>query len=303
MLVFRLLEQLTQVYSTVLIPHFQGLISGLNMSFFDVEKIAVRAVRLRQLAVRIDHRAGVIKLGSEAHESRAMRRRLANVATRLQVVADSVAPSADEMTAVPQDRREQVFHFARLYSEAHRKEVQRRMKAVQKRKEEKEKALMKLHQEVSCFFRFGSARATRVAPPPFPVARRAGRGWNGDKCKLQQWARGSPRELASVRKDSLATLNESSFEAGWRSGDLDTVIIGRQHLSTRPTCPSAHSPHPRCAFRPSLPRLLFFLFLMFTGGRPAPGAGKSNEGAGKRSSCGRGGGAQDRCRAGHQRQA
>ena len=245
MLVFRLLEQLTQVYSTVLIPHFQGLISGLNMSFFDVEKIAVRAVRLRQLAVRIDHRAGVIKLGSEAHESRAMRRRLANVATRLQVVADSVAPSADETTSVPQDRREQVFHFARLYSEAHRKEVQRRMKAVQKRKEEKEKALMKLHQEVSFYCSFCSAT---------PCS------------KLQQWARGSPRELASVRKDLLATVNESSFEAGWRSGDLDTVIIGRQHISV---CSSTHLPHHRCVFcvPPPTPRAMSFayalLFLLY----------------------------------------
>jgi translation initiation factor 3 subunit A len=160
LLVFRLLEHLTQVYSTVLIPNFQNLISGLNVSFFDVEKIAVRAVRLRQLAVRIDHRAGIIKLGTESTEKDSMRRRLTTLASRLQVVAEAIAPAPEETSVVPRDRRDQVFDYARIFSEDHRKEIMRRKDHVQRRKEEKEKALYKQHQDVSPYSLNEESRVT-----------------------------------------------------------------------------------------------------------------------------------------------
>jgi len=160
LLVFRLLEHLTQVYSTVLIPNFQNLISGLNVSFFDVEKIAVRAVRLRQLAVRIDHRAGIIKLGTESTEKDSMRRRLTTLASRLQVVAEAIAPAPEETSVVPRDRRDQVFDYARIFSEDHRKEIMRRKDHVQRRKEEKEKAIYKQHQDVSPYSLNKDSRVT-----------------------------------------------------------------------------------------------------------------------------------------------
>lgn len=149
LLVFRLLEQLTTVYSTVTIANFQTLIGGLRMSFFDVEKLAVKAMRLRQLAVRIDHRAGIIRLGSEAQETAAMRKQLTALAARLQSVAESIAPQPTEGTIVPVDRREQVFHFARIHSETHRREMARRKAQVAVRREAAERAIMQQQMMVS----------------------------------------------------------------------------------------------------------------------------------------------------------
>lgn len=151
LLVFRLLEQLSTVYSTVLISNFQSLIAGLRMSFFDVEKLAVRAMKLRQLAVRIDHRAGVIRLGTESQETPATRRQLTSLASRLQTVVDTLLPQASEGSVVPNDRREQLFHFARIHSEHHRVEMHRRHGVVRRRREDAESALQNLKQNVSIF--------------------------------------------------------------------------------------------------------------------------------------------------------
>lgn len=50
--------QLSAVYSTVRLAHFRELVAGLTLSFNDVEKLIVRCVKNRQLAVRVDHRNG-----------------------------------------------------------------------------------------------------------------------------------------------------------------------------------------------------------------------------------------------------
>jgi translation initiation factor 3 subunit A len=149
LLVFRLLEQLSAVYSSVLISNFQGLIGGLRMSFFDVEKLAVRAMKLRQLAVRIDHRSGIIRFGTDAQETAVTRRQLTALAARLQIVADALSPQPAEGAVVPVDRREQIFHLARIHSEAHRKEVHRRHVQVRQRREAAERAHLQQVMQVS----------------------------------------------------------------------------------------------------------------------------------------------------------
>ena len=246
LLVFRLLEQLSQVYSTVMIPHFQGLIAGLNMSFFDVEKLAVRAVKTRMLAVRIDHRAGTMRLGSEAHETPALRRKLATVAGRLQRVVDSIAPQPEEGATVPQDRREQVFHYARVHTEAHRKEARRRMLLVQKRRNEAEQAAFKKNSEVSERARIAAAAAATAAAYAPPQA------------SCSSVPRVLPRWPASVRKDCLATRTPS-FEAARRlfrrSGDrhnwaaTSTLRPHRPRNRLTRDSPLPASPRPRHSVR------------------------------------------------------
>jgi translation initiation factor 3 subunit A len=192
LLVFRLLEQLSQVYSTVMIPHFQGLIAGLNMSFFDVEKLAVRAVKTRMLAVRIDHRAGTMRLGSEAHETPAVRRKLATVASRLQRVVDNISPPPEEGSNVPQDRREQVFHYARVHTEAHRKEARRRAQLVQKRRSEAEQAAYKKNSEVRRASAKSCASCASTAPMP--------------RTRFSRLAHAHARALASARQASCSSV-------------------------------------------------------------------------------------------------
>lgn len=59
--VVRAMQQLSKVYSSVRVDFVQRLISGLEMPFFEVEKLIVAAVQRKQLQMRIDHNAGCIR--------------------------------------------------------------------------------------------------------------------------------------------------------------------------------------------------------------------------------------------------
>ena len=133
LLVFRLLEQLTAVYSVVRIDHFRGLISGLRLSFHDVEKLLVRAVRQRQLALRIDHRGGVMHLGNEVMEAATVRRQLAELSARLQLLVEAVYPGED--AGVTPERRDTVFAAARRMADVTRKVFEQRRETIKQRKE------------------------------------------------------------------------------------------------------------------------------------------------------------------------
>ena len=56
LVVFRLLEALSQVYQSVRLSHFRSLLKGLSLSASQVEIMVVDAVQQQGLNVRIDHR-------------------------------------------------------------------------------------------------------------------------------------------------------------------------------------------------------------------------------------------------------
>jgi translation initiation factor 3 subunit A len=233
LLVFRLLEQLSAVYSTVLIPSFQGLIAGLRMSFFDVEKLAVRAMKLRQLAVRIDHRAGVIRLGSDTQETPASRRQLTLLAARLQAVADALEPASAEGSVVPADRREQIFHFARIHGEAHRREMHRRHVVVRQRREATLYAMEQARIQVRMRARRQPTPTHTQHPPRVVFASRT-------PSKLQQWAcafvlcHARPLPFSSVRGHRLATLTRRCLRRPGRRGESRAPSGNRYNWAATP---------------------------------------------------------------------
>jgi len=90
LLLFRMLEQLTGVYTHMRLDQFRTLTSTLTLSFSEVEKFLMRAVRSRQLALRIDHRAQIIILGSDATEAASVRKQLSELSARLQLLAEAI---------------------------------------------------------------------------------------------------------------------------------------------------------------------------------------------------------------------
>jgi translation initiation factor 3 subunit A len=153
LLVFRLLEQLTAVYSTVRLDGFRELIGGLRtLSFHDVEKLLVRAVRQRQLALRIDHRGGVMHLGNDVMEAATMRRQLAELSARLQLLVEAVSPGED--TGVAPSRKTAVFNEAARRAESTQKVFEQRREKIKQRKEAIQRA--------------ANQRKTDVSAPPLP---------------------------------------------------------------------------------------------------------------------------------------
>ena len=104
LLVFRLLQQLSSVFSTLRLSVFNDMCTGLSLNPLDVQKLIARSVKAGQLAVRMDHRTGVLRLGSHTSDATAMRRQLSELAARLHAVVESLAvdagtPAADAQAA------------------------------------------------------------------------------------------------------------------------------------------------------------------------------------------------------------
>lgn len=157
LVVFRLLQQLTAVYTTVKIDFFRGLIGGMSLSFLDVQKLIARAVKARQLTVRMDLRAGVMRLGADALETAAMRRQLTELAVRLQAVMDSMTPTAGGAAAAAAETkaRERVDRRSTLFEAALRDmadapgRAQARREEIEMRKDTEDRRRMIMARKVS----------------------------------------------------------------------------------------------------------------------------------------------------------
>jgi translation initiation factor 3 subunit A len=150
LIVFRLVQQLTAVYTTVRIDFFKGLLSGLRMSAHDVEKLIVRAAKARRLAVRLDHLGGTMRLGTDALETATMRRQLTELAARLAVVVHTIAPTTETASATA--RREAVFARARRTLLDAQQAALARVGEIERRKEEEELAKQQAAAEVRVCF-------------------------------------------------------------------------------------------------------------------------------------------------------
>ncbi|RYG41518.1 hypothetical protein EON68_02995, partial [archaeon] len=125
--IFRTLQQLCNVYSTMSLTAFRGITTGLTLNHNDVERLIARAVRNGMLPIRLDHRAGSLYLGRDAMESTAMRRQLTELAVRLTVVVNAVkrlrgAQVVPDQAAV---RLSAAFDAARTFTSVHDEYVKR----------------------------------------------------------------------------------------------------------------------------------------------------------------------------------
>lgn len=176
LLVQRVLEQLTRVYTVVRLPVFENLVAPLSLSNHEIEQVIVRAVRSRLLQVRIDHQQGCLRLGEVNMESGALRKQLAQLSQGLHTATDCLsAKQQSQKVQLPSSlvsRRDATFREAKETLPKAQEEALKRKDEIERRKEgaerEKEIKAREVCNELFCrhvVFLFG---------------------WLGSRSKLQQ---------------------------------------------------------------------------------------------------------------------
>ena len=102
LLVQRLIKQLTTVYSSVTIAYFKSLITGLKISYHQVEQLIVRSVQNGFVQVKIDHRKGCLRFGDMTLESKVMAAQLTTLGRKLNDFVKIIQPQdkADALTTM-----------------------------------------------------------------------------------------------------------------------------------------------------------------------------------------------------------
>jgi translation initiation factor 3 subunit A len=165
--VARQLEQLARVFSVLRLDRFFAMIAGVSVASEDVEKLIVRAGRLRRVPVRIDHAAGCLRFGDDALDSDSARRQLSDLSTRLTAVcgrlaAAGVAAAADGERAAAA-KRDAAFAAAWEGMDVARKAIADRLTETERRKEESERSRALLDREVRVCGRARARLPRRVA--------------------------------------------------------------------------------------------------------------------------------------------
>ena len=169
LIVFRLLQQLSRVYSTLSLSVFRSLLTGLTLPFHDIEKLVARSVKNRQLQVRIDPRGGLMRFGGALElEASDVRKQLIDLAGKLHGVMAVVAPG--NLSVERFKRREGVFAAARATLPSAPREAKKRKDEIERRKEIAERSRQIQEREVRVS---GGARRpyipSSLPPPPHPL--------------------------------------------------------------------------------------------------------------------------------------
>ncbi|GLC73813.1 hypothetical protein PLESTF_001423800 [Pleodorina starrii] len=142
--VLRLLKQLSEVYSVMRISELAAMVPF--FTFAEVEAVVVDAVKYDYLQMRVDYRNGTLHFGAQHVESDKVRGHLASVAKRLAKAMTMINPPPQPLPAAEASRREAIIRAARETLEGeHLKAVARKM-AIEKKKEEAERALFEAEQ-------------------------------------------------------------------------------------------------------------------------------------------------------------
>jgi translation initiation factor 3 subunit A len=148
---YRLLMQLTEVYSFLTMDFFEGLVKPLTLSGEELELEVARGCRAQLLKVRLDHCGRCIRLGAESMESGRMRSQLSALATALsdivpQLPMDSIASSSAAMFDI---KRTKVFDFARQSEDGTLAENLQRLKEIEQRREQQAREIEVKKRQVS----------------------------------------------------------------------------------------------------------------------------------------------------------
>lgn len=144
--VLRLLKQLSEVYSVMRISELAALVPF--YTFAEVEAVVVDAVKHDYLQMRVDHRNGTLHFGSQQVESDKIRGHLSSIAKRLAKAVAMMAGPGTEVarSAAEVAQKEAIIKAARETLEGeHLKAVARKM-AIERKKEEAERALFEAEQ-------------------------------------------------------------------------------------------------------------------------------------------------------------
>lgn len=153
--ILRMLQQTSQVYTSMKMSHLQKMIPFL--SFDEVEKLVVDAVKFNYLQIKIDYQNQCVHFGSQILESEKIRNHLTVLAKRLNravaLVHEDAGVRVEKPKASTQDilagiEKEHRRVLARKVLIERRKEEQERMLQEQEREEENRKRIQqKLNEE------------------------------------------------------------------------------------------------------------------------------------------------------------
>jgi translation initiation factor 3 subunit A len=149
LVVLRTLQQLSSVYSNVTLSQLRKLFGGLSISQYEIEALVLRVSRQRLLAVRIDHREGCMRFGSDLLEVSSVRRSLTELATRLKSVIDDRLPSSSSKLASTEEQRSFLFKLARESAREDPQLASKRQEEIERRKYLQEVRKKQLEKEVS----------------------------------------------------------------------------------------------------------------------------------------------------------
>jgi len=193
---YRLLMQLTEVYSFLTMDFFEGLVAPLTLSGEELELEVARGCRAQLLKVRLDHCGRCIRLGAESMESGHMRTQLSALAAALGDIVPKLPKdgAAASSAALFEDKCGKVFELARQSEDGTLAENQKRLQEIEDRNRQAAREAEVKKREVSlstcccrCVFGlFGSAHTSRLSDwPPMPVGLLCGVRYNAKAvCRL-----------------------------------------------------------------------------------------------------------------------
>eukprot|EP01041_Mallomonas_annulata_P007659 gene7659-15674_t len=116
-IVLRLIQQLSKVYTAVKMDFIKSLLVGLDLSYFEVEKIIIDGVARKQLSLRLDHSTGCVRFGASVSMGPALESKMLDISSKLNIVA-----AALEKT-VHATKKDEISSKRRVYLELVASEV------------------------------------------------------------------------------------------------------------------------------------------------------------------------------------
>eukprot|EP00239_Pterosperma_sp_CCMP1384_P002815 CAMPEP_0197846884 /NCGR_PEP_ID=MMETSP1438-20131217/4694_1 /TAXON_ID=1461541 /ORGANISM="Pterosperma sp., Strain CCMP1384" /LENGTH=1059 /DNA_ID=CAMNT_0043458663 /DNA_START=84 /DNA_END=3263 /DNA_ORIENTATION=- len=139
--ILRLLQQVSQVYQSMKMPHLQSMIPFLT--FDEVEKQIVDAVKYNYIQVRIDYQKQSVLFGSQFLESDKIKNHLTTLTKRLNKAVSMVA--AESAPVAPKERAP-VSQILEAIEDEHKLVLARKV-IIERRKEEQERLLLEQERE------------------------------------------------------------------------------------------------------------------------------------------------------------
>jgi translation initiation factor 3 subunit A len=140
-LIMRVLEGLSERYTTVTIPNFRSYLSGIRLPFEKVEQMVVRIAKSGGVRVSIDHHADVLRFGGAQLETEGVRGQLTQLALQLAAVTDTIrhANGGEAVAQAEAAERHVIFEAVSKKLDLQHKEALARKEIIEKRKEDAER--------------------------------------------------------------------------------------------------------------------------------------------------------------------
>lgn len=142
--VLRLVQQLARVYSAVKMDFVKKLLSGLDLSSCEVEKVIIDGIAHKQLLLRMDHASGCLRFGSTVAVGPSLENQLTKLRSQLMRVSVALEGGQGEaVDAAATAERKQFFGVVAADSEDMHANILERKMVIERRKE----GLERLQQE------------------------------------------------------------------------------------------------------------------------------------------------------------